>query len=111
MRTWVMMTTIVGVALIAFSLAVLGVIDASIVAVLVVLATVLANNASKQMKEPVYARTPSAPLLSKKLVVRCADCGCSPEECREAPSAEDCPNCKLDECCCWSAVHGANGSR
>ena len=48
MRTWVMMTTIVGVALIAFSLAVLGVIDASIVAVLVVLATVLANNASKQ---------------------------------------------------------------
>ena len=61
---------------------------------------------SNQMKEPVYARTTSEPLLSKKLVVRCADCGCSPEECREAPSAEDCPNCKLDECCCWDAVHG-----
>jgi hypothetical protein len=46
------------------------------------------------------------PMSKAKFVMRCADCGCSPDECREAPSAIDCPACKLDECCCWNAVHG-----
>jgi hypothetical protein len=48
----------------------------------------------------------SSPSMATKFVMRCADCGCSPDECREAPSALDCPACKLDECCCWNAVHG-----
>ncbi len=41
-----------------------------------------------------------------KTAMRCADCGCSPDECRKAPSAVECPSCKLDVCCCWNAVHG-----
>ncbi len=25
--------------------------------------------------------------------VKCADCGCSPRECKASPSAKKCPNC------------------
>jgi hypothetical protein len=61
----------------------------------------------------VYKTTPelclNQALASKvRFVLRCADCGCSPDECREAPSAIDCPVCTLDECCCWNAVHGVS---
>src|SRR5437867_5009793 len=34
-------------------------------------------------------------------VMRCADCGCSPVECADSKSASNCPNCRLDSCCCW----------
>ena len=61
---------------------------------------------SNQMWEIVLVSRLSSPLVATKLVIRCADCGCAPDECREAPSAVDCPACKLDECCCWDAVHG-----
>src|SRR5438093_11174286 len=37
-------------------------------------------------------------------LVRCADCGCSPEECRVAESPNDCPNCTLEPGCCWTAA-------
>ncbi len=36
--------------------------------------------------------------------VKCADCGCLPEECRNSPSAKECPNCSWDECCCWATI-------
>ena len=40
----------------------------------------------------------------QRLVIRCADCNCSPDECRASKSPRDCPNCRLDECCCWSSA-------
>jgi len=36
--------------------------------------------------------------------VKCADCGCLPEECKISPSAKVCPNCSWDECCCWATI-------
>ncbi len=36
--------------------------------------------------------------------VKCADCGCLPEECKHSPSAKECPNCTSDECCCWATI-------
>ena len=36
--------------------------------------------------------------------VKCADCGCLPEECKNSPSAKECPNCSWDECCCWATI-------
>jgi len=36
--------------------------------------------------------------------VKCADCGCPPEECKNSQSANDCPNCSWDECCCWATI-------
>jgi len=38
------------------------------------------------------------------LVIKCADCGCLPAECRESKSATECPNCTSDECCCWETI-------
>src|SRR2546422_10433758 len=40
----------------------------------------------------------------QRLVIRCADCNCSPDECRVSKSPRDCPNCRLDVCCCWSSA-------
>jgi len=37
--------------------------------------------------------------------IKCADCSCTPEECNLSPSPKECPNCTLDECCCWDALH------
>jgi hypothetical protein len=37
--------------------------------------------------------------------VKCADCGCLPEECKNSPSAKECPNCSWKECCCWDAIN------
>lgn len=39
-----------------------------------------------------------------KMVIKCADCGCLPAECRECKSATKCPNCTWDECCCWETI-------
>jgi len=36
--------------------------------------------------------------------VKCADCGCLPEECKHSPSSKVCPNCSYDECCCWATI-------
>ena len=36
--------------------------------------------------------------------IKCADCGCLPEECKNSPSAKECPNCSWDECCCWATL-------
>jgi hypothetical protein len=38
------------------------------------------------------------------LHVKCADCGCLPEECKESNSSKECPNCTWDECCCWQTI-------
>jgi len=37
--------------------------------------------------------------------IKCADCGCFPEECRKSKTSKECPNCILDECCCWNAIN------
>jgi hypothetical protein len=47
MKRWLTSVIVVGVALFVFVVAVLGVFDASIVVLLVVLTVILANNASK----------------------------------------------------------------
>jgi len=36
--------------------------------------------------------------------IKCADCSCLPGECKESTSPKGCPNCKLDECCCWATI-------
>jgi len=37
--------------------------------------------------------------------VKCADCSCAPQECRESKSSKDCPDCTWDECCCWRDIN------
>jgi len=37
--------------------------------------------------------------------IKCADCDCTPEECRNGSSAKECPNCTWDECCCWETIN------
>ena len=37
--------------------------------------------------------------------VKCADCNCIPEECKNSSSAKECPYCTWDECCCRSAIN------
>ena len=36
--------------------------------------------------------------------MKCADCNCFPEECKTSPSPRECPNCSLEDCCCWNAI-------
>lgn len=36
--------------------------------------------------------------------MKCADCNCTPNDCKASPTAFRCPNCTLEECCCWSAI-------
>jgi len=43
--------------------------------------------------------------VNHMLVIKCADCGCLPAECRESKSSSECPNCTSDECCCWLSIH------
>lgn len=45
--------------------------------------------------------------INHMLVIKCADCGCLPTECKESDSPKECPNCSSDECCCWSAIHNS----
>ncbi len=42
-----------------------------------------------------------------KIEIKCADCGCTPKECKQSPSLLECPNCTLEICCCWNDVHNA----
>ena len=37
--------------------------------------------------------------------VKCADCGCYPEDCKDSYSPQACPNCSWKECCCWTSLH------
>ena len=32
--------------------------------------------------------------------IRCADCGCFPDDCKRSKSNTECPNCTKEECCC-----------
>jgi len=43
-------------------------------------------------------------MVSQMLVIKCADCGCLPAECKESKSPKECPNCTSDECCCWATI-------
>ncbi len=37
--------------------------------------------------------------------IKCADCNCLPDECKNSQSEKLCPNCTYDECCCWEAIN------
>lgn len=36
--------------------------------------------------------------------MKCADCNCFPEECESSQPSRECPNCILEECCCWNTI-------
>jgi len=36
--------------------------------------------------------------------IKCADCGCLPDECKNSKSSKECPNCSSEECCCWVSI-------
>jgi hypothetical protein len=38
-------------------------------------------------------------------IVKCSDCECYPEECKNSNSPQTCPNCLWNECCCWTFLH------
>ena len=38
-------------------------------------------------------------------LITCTNCGCLPAECEESESPRNCPNCSLEECCCWNEFH------
>ena len=37
--------------------------------------------------------------------MKCSDCNCIPEECKSSISPLECPDCILDECCCWKTIN------
>ena len=37
--------------------------------------------------------------------VKCADCGCYPEDCEHSNSPQTCSSCSWKECCCWTYLH------
>lgn len=37
--------------------------------------------------------------------IKCADCGCFYSECKQSQSPTDCPNCTMNDCCCWPITH------
>ena len=41
----------------------------------------------------------------QQTIIKCSDCNCAPEECQRSPSAKQCPNCSLEECCCWFTIN------
>ena len=43
--------------------------------------------------------------VNQMLVIKCADCGCLPAECKESRTPKECPNCTGDECCCWATIN------
>jgi len=44
--------------------------------------------------------------IGRMTLMKCADCGCAPGECKVSPSAKECPNCASGECCCWAIIQG-----
>ena len=43
--------------------------------------------------------------VNQLLVIKCADCGCLPAECKVSKSPNECTNCTSDECCCWESIN------
>ena len=39
-----------------------------------------------------------------QMTIKCLDCNCTPKECKLSASATECPNCSLEECCCWKTM-------
>jgi hypothetical protein len=39
---------------------------------------------------------------------KCVDCNCTPNECKLSSSSYACPNCTLNECCCWTKINTSN---
>ena len=37
--------------------------------------------------------------------MKCADCGCTTQECKQSHSPKECHNCTWDECCCWQIIN------
>ncbi len=42
--------------------------------------------------------------INNMVLIKCADCGCLPAECKTSKSPKECPNCSMEECCCWQAI-------
>ena len=42
--------------------------------------------------------------INNMVLIKCADCGCLPAECKTSKSSKKCPNCTLEECCCWESI-------
>ncbi len=40
-------------------------------------------------------------------MIKCADCGCDPQDCKKSKSPKECPYCTWNECCCWAAIHNS----
>jgi len=43
--------------------------------------------------------------------IKCADCECLPQECRNSKSPKSCQNCTWDECCCYHAIENGKDIR
>ena len=43
--------------------------------------------------------------INNMVLIKCADCGCLPAECKTSESSKECPNCTSKECCCWIQLH------
>ncbi len=39
------------------------------------------------------------------IALKCADCICDIEECKNSQSPFECHNYILDKCCCWESLH------
>ena len=37
------------------------------------------------------------------IALKCADCICDIKDCKVSLSPFECPNCILDQCCCWES--------
>jgi hypothetical protein len=40
-----------------------------------------------------------------QMSIKCSHCNCMPSECIISKSAKECPNCSLQECCCWVSIN------
>ncbi len=43
--------------------------------------------------------------------IKCADCECLPSECKVSKSANVCPNCTWEECCCYNPIENGKDNR
>ncbi len=43
--------------------------------------------------------------ISRLQKIRCSDCDCIAEDCKNSKSSQDCSCCKYDRCCCWQYFH------
>ncbi|MDW0138545.1 MAG: hypothetical protein QOK59_07280 [Nitrososphaeraceae archaeon] len=40
--------------------------------------------------------------------MKCAECGCTHDDCKGSISPLECARCSLEECCCWLTVRYDN---